>query len=277
MSYTVNLSPKAEKEFFDAIQWYEAEQQDLGERFEGEVLKKIALIQNDPLHYAIKKGLREARTDTFPYLLIYKTEDMFSRLNEAVPLNSAEKRNAFGGDMVDEIRKLSKHPFFASKVKFGNNRYQHYEAAARLLLIEVSTEEGGKIYDTKKVYLDSMTKNYRSGHMNIINRVSSAVTHYLDIMNNCFTLYDNLLRAQGNITVYYLLFKWAEEAHFTITRSQLLTFMESVKANREVAEAHYEIADFDLLEYDRLTQQGTNDASNIKERLRIITECIRAL
>lgn len=74
MSYTVNLSPKAEKEFFDAIQWYEAEQQDLGERFEGEVLKKIALIQNDPLHYAIKKGLREARTDTFPYLLIYKTD-----------------------------------------------------------------------------------------------------------------------------------------------------------------------------------------------------------
>ena len=27
-------------------------------------------------------------------------EDMFSRLNEAVPLNAAEKRRAIGGDMV---------------------------------------------------------------------------------------------------------------------------------------------------------------------------------
>jgi hypothetical protein len=202
-------------------------------------------------------------------------EDMFSRLNEAVPLNSAEKRNAFGGDMVNEIRKISKHPFFASKVKFGNNRYQHYEAAARLLLIEVSTEEGGKIYDTKKVYLDSMVKNYRSGQMNFISRVSNTVTKYLDIMDACFSLVDNLLRAQGNITVYYLLFKWAEEVKFTITRSQLLTFTELVKSNREVAEINYEIANFDLLEYDRLTQQGTNDASNIKERLRIIIENIQ--
>jgi len=41
-------------------------------------------------------------------------EDMFSRLNEAVPLNSAEKRRAIGGDMVkavDDIAKLS----FSSK------------------------------------------------------------------------------------------------------------------------------------------------------------------
>ena len=31
-------------------------------------------------------------------------------------------------------------------------------------------------------------------------------------------------------------------------------------------------ASFELLEYDRLTQQGTNDASNIKERLRILAD-----
>jgi hypothetical protein len=201
-------------------------------------------------------------------------EDMFSRLNEAVPLNSAEKRNAFGGDMVNEIRKISKHPFFSTKVKFSNNRYQHYEAAARLLLIEVSLEEGEKLYDTKKVYLDSMVKKYKSGYIELIDRVSSVVKYYLDIMDLCFTIGDNLLRAQGNIVVYYLLFKWAEETAFLVTRSKLLSFTELVKTNREIAEANYENADFDLLEYDRLTQQGTNDASNIRERLRILTENI---
>jgi hypothetical protein len=204
-------------------------------------------------------------------------EDMFSRLNEAVPLNSAEKRNAFGGDMVDEIRKISKHSFFATKVRFGNNRYQHYEAVARLLLVEISTEDGGKIYDTKKVYLDSMVKTYRTGYINLITRMSNIVVHFLDTMDKCFTLGDVLLRAQGNITVYYLLFKWAEENNFVITRTHLLTFNEVVKANRESAEANYETANFDLLEYDRLTQQGTNDASNIKERLRILVENISVL
>ncbi len=50
-----------------------------------------------------------------------------------------------------------------------------------------------------------------------------------------------------------------------------LAFSELVKENRNLAENHYEKADFDLLEYDRLSQHGTNDVSNIKERLRIIS------
>jgi hypothetical protein len=65
-------------------------------------------------------------------------EDMFFRLNEAVPLNSAEKRNAFGGDMVAAIRELANNKFFTKKVKFKNTRYQHYEVAARFLLVETA-------------------------------------------------------------------------------------------------------------------------------------------
>lgn len=42
-------------------------------------------------------------------------EDMFSRLNEAVPLNSAEKRNAFGGEMIEMIRKISRHSFLTKR------------------------------------------------------------------------------------------------------------------------------------------------------------------
>ncbi len=35
----------------------------------------MRLIKENPLHYAIKKGLREAKTDTFPYLLVYKIRE----------------------------------------------------------------------------------------------------------------------------------------------------------------------------------------------------------
>jgi plasmid stabilization system protein ParE len=75
MSYSIEMSPKAEKEFYEAWEWYESERPGLGERFEKEFFKKIDLIINGPLHYALKKGLREARTDIFPYLLIYKVSE----------------------------------------------------------------------------------------------------------------------------------------------------------------------------------------------------------
>src|SRR5690606_16397927 len=58
-------------------------------------------------------------------------EDMFYRLNEAVPLNAAEKRNSIGGDLVKAIRELSEHDLFQNRVRFGNKRYQHREVAAR--------------------------------------------------------------------------------------------------------------------------------------------------
>ena len=62
-------------------------------------------------------------------------EDMFSRLNEAVPLNAAEKRNAFGGPMAETIRRVSTHKFFKEYVIFSNNRYQHREVAAKILFL----------------------------------------------------------------------------------------------------------------------------------------------
>jgi hypothetical protein len=40
---------------------------------------------------------------------------MFSRLNEAVPLNAAEKRSAIGGPMALAIREISEHSFFNEK------------------------------------------------------------------------------------------------------------------------------------------------------------------
>jgi hypothetical protein len=201
-------------------------------------------------------------------------EDMFSRLNEAVPLNSAEKRNAFGGDMVRAIREISQNDFFTKKVKYANNRYQHYEVAARFLLVETSNEDFGKLIDTKKVYLDAMARSYKTGNSNKVNSFRDIVISVLNNMNSVFVDQDYLLRTQGSMVVYYLLFKWGIERNISITRNKLNTFDETVKQNRITAENQYETADFDLLEFDRLSQYGTNDVSNIKERFRIISTYI---
>ncbi len=148
-------------------------------------------------------------------------EDMFSRLNEAVPLNSAEKRNAFGGEMVKAIREISSLKLFTDKVRFKNNRYQHYEVAGRYLLVESSNYESNKLIDTKKVYLDAMVKNYKSGKTLQVNDFKSTVFRIVSIMGNTFIDQDNLLRTQGIMVVYYLLFKRALEIDKTISRHDL--------------------------------------------------------
>lgn len=199
-------------------------------------------------------------------------EDMFSRLNEAVPLNAAEKRNAFGGPMVKAITTVSNDKFFKENVRFSNKRYQHREISARMLLSERSLQKSGRLVDTKKVYLDAMVKEYKNPKSTVPGKLRNSVKSVLAEMHSIFTKKDELLLAQGNMIVYYLIFRFAiEDGELAeISRKKLLSFRKKLSDNRELAETDYTKSSYDLLEYDRLSQQGTNDASNIKERYMIL-------
>ena len=199
-------------------------------------------------------------------------EDMFSRLNEAVPLNSAEKRNAFGGPIARMINDISSHHFFENRVKFNNKRYQYKEMAAKLLFLEDSILRSSKIYDTKKEYLDEFVKLYKADPSLNTNQLGDKVKTVLNEMANVFTQEDSLLSTQTIVPIYYLLFWQALKQGMIqkITRDKLLEFKEKVKKNREIAEQAMSKADYDLLEFSRLSIQGTNDAGSIKERVRII-------
>jgi hypothetical protein len=96
-------------------------------------------------------------------------------------------------------------------------------------------------------------------------------------MSEQFTEKDELLQAQGLMVVYYLLFRGAAESGHVdrITRRKLLNFRQKLADNREAAANNYPDASFDLLEFDRMNQQGTNDANSIKERYRVLTHAMR--
>jgi hypothetical protein len=200
-------------------------------------------------------------------------EDMFSRLNEAVPLNAAEKRNAIGGEMAQTITETSKHPFFVKKVRFGNKRYQHREVAVRLLFLE-SCVRTGKFVDTKKPFLDEFTRHHRTGKSKEVSSLKKAVTGILKEMVPVFVGKDILLASQAAIPIYFLLFReaLALNAVSKLSRDKFLKFQAARQKNREIAASDITKAAFELLEYDRLSQQGTNDASSIKERLSIMRE-----
>ena len=199
-------------------------------------------------------------------------EDMFLRLNEAVSLSSAEKRNAIGGPMAKVIREVANHPFFKSKVRFRNARYQHREVAARLLYIEDTLSRQGRIIDTKKSYLDSFVREYKNATTRRTNQVGRDVKRILDKMATVFDDKDDLLQTQAIIPIYYLVVRDAilETNLKNLSRQQFANFKSDLRENRRIAGDDISQADFDLLEFDRLSVQGTNDATSIKERWSIL-------
>lgn len=200
-------------------------------------------------------------------------EDMFSRLNEAVPLNAAEKRNALGGPMASAIRELALHNFFTQKVRFNNNRYQHREVSARILFLEHILATTGKLADTKKPYLDKMVIDYRDPD-NDVDPLLNTTRSVLNEMSNVFGNGDELLRSQSSITVYYLTFKKAIEKNLlaNVNRRGIISFYEAIAANRRMAEEDITQSNYEYLEFERMSQQGTNDAYSIRERTRILCE-----
>jgi Protein of unknown function DUF262 len=200
-------------------------------------------------------------------------DDLFFRLNEAVPLNAAEKRNAIGGDMSLAIKEISDHDFFKKKIRFSNKRYQHLEVSARILFIE-SNWVNKKLIDTKKPLLDQFVRENKSGNKKYVKKIQDSVASVLNLMLSAFSGKDILLASQGAVPIYYLLFREASAAGLVgkISRKRLLAFNEERQRNRELASEDLSKANYELLEYDRMSQQGTNDASSIRERYRIIKE-----
>src|SRR6266700_775646 len=194
-------------------------------------------------------------------------EDMFSRLNEAVPLSAAEKRNAKGGPVPPAIKGLSTTAFFNQKVPFGNSRYRHYDLAAKFLL---STEKN-KIVDTKKETLDRYILDWaaKAPRDQTLPFYATAV-QILGDLAVVFTDKDRLLRQVGAVTLYFHLFRLARAGGWTaeIQRHKLDDFELARVQNRKIVEqggsGHSE-----LIEFDRYAQ-SSNDAYAVKIRLRTL-------
>lgn len=199
-------------------------------------------------------------------------EDMFSRLNEAVPLNAAEKRNAIGGDAVKTIRELSGGIFFEKKIKINNTRYQHYEISAKLLYLEDCIEKRKKIIDTSKSFLDKFVEDNKKNNELIINKYKTESEKVLNELNQIFSDKDQLLKRQGDIPIYYLLIKDAMSQNLlsNITRQKLVEFQDNVEKVSKLTFEKIEERDYIYYEYFNSTQQGTNNSSNIRARVQIL-------
>ena len=73
MGFSIEFDPKADKQYFDAWDWYEERLEGLGDRFVDSVARQIELISKNPLAYPSKKtNCRECAVKDFPFLIVYK-------------------------------------------------------------------------------------------------------------------------------------------------------------------------------------------------------------
>lgn len=246
------------------------------------------LYQNEELNlkgYSYQKlteeypGLRGAFDEYKLPIIALKTdddddeiiEDMFSRLNEAVAINAAEKRNAQKGEMIKLVRTVASHDFFTKNVSFKNKRMQHHEVAVRLLFLEECIKNN-TILDTKKQYLDDFVERFEKELPNF--PIYENVKNVLDVMAESFESQDPLLKKQGRVLIYYLLYREAipQQKIENVRPDRIRWFNELVENNKEIAQIDEKKIEYVLIEYDRLTIQGTNDASSIKRRFHTISK-----
>jgi len=200
-------------------------------------------------------------------------EDLFSRLNEAVPLNAPEKRNAKPGPIPALVRRLSKHEFFTKKIPFGNSRYRHYDIASKFLMISTLK----RIPDLKKSYIDKFFDNYADKTEENLRSEVEAAEAILDILCNLFEDKDYLLKAVGMVTLYYIFFSELESktVNFTADRQSFVQFENTRAENKSIAAEDIAQAKYVLMEFDRYAQ-SPNDAVALRFRISVLDEYFTA-
>ncbi len=82
MKYDIILQEEAIIELRDAFEWYESQKQDLGFLFLKEVEICLEKLSLHPQYYTyINDTYRRIKVKTFPYVIIYETEETVVFIN----------------------------------------------------------------------------------------------------------------------------------------------------------------------------------------------------
>lgn len=191
--------------------------------------------------------------------------ELFLRLNRGKALSGAEVRNAMLGPVPKIVRRIVRHEFFASCIRFPANRGQDKNAAAKLLLFEFTED----FADTKKADLNRFTEIAQKKPHGRLELAGRHVVDTLDQMAGVFLPKDRLLGFAGIIPVYYLLVQRC------ILKAQLREFLVSFESqrrenrNRKGERTRLKAGDPELVEFDNFNR-STNDKKSHQGRYELL-------
>jgi hypothetical protein len=215
-------------------------------------------------------------------------ENLFARLNEAVPLTAPEYRNTLGGPIPRVLRELAIHDFFQMSLPFETGRHRYLDLAAKFLYI---THEQ-KFVSTKKADLDDFVIRFKKGREKRVGWASeqsvsglrTRAVSILDGMHRWFAVKDPLLTSIGWITLHFHIFRLFDRDQVVpaggLDRSTFETFLGRIQTYRAemrgvAAGADQRSIEIDpqLAKFDRL-RQALNDGSALKTRYSILRQYI---
>jgi hypothetical protein len=194
-------------------------------------------------------------------------EELFSRLNNGEPLNAAERRNALGGDMAELVRELVHHPFFASRLPFGNERFAHHDLAAQVLL----TESVSGTPDLRSTTLDTFVRANRLVDEPERRCLLQRARATLDRMSAVFRPADPLLGSRSVPALAYLFLRTPAVADSRAAPEQVRSYLDRFESvRREALVAPPDERPSWAVEFTLLSEHDTGQPGNLDRRLTIL-------
>jgi len=195
-----------------------------------------------------------------------KIEELFLRLNGGSALNNAEKRNAIGGYMNNQIRLIAEqHPFFTNKIKFNNPRFQHQDLLIKLAFIEFHQ----RLQTLSNDALNQFVRTHKDQNVESENIVKQIIDK-LDRLSDEFYDNDKLLAGKGIIPVYY----WFITSKNLYRKNIRYLFEEFENLRKENRIKDPEKQNPELVDFDRWNQQGTHRDKSLIGRFEIIEKYV---
>lgn len=195
-------------------------------------------------------------------------EEMFLRLQDGVPLNAAEKRNAISGKVRDFVQKIvSSSKLFTTSLDVVNNRFAHHEIATQMLLIELN---GGPTLITPA----KLVNLYKAG--NAFNESSTQVKKFKSVLNflaRSFPKQSGQLTKTNAISLYTV----ASEslAKYAISKRAKdfgKWFVEFEKRRDDEQDKPEDEMDPQMREYQLAILQGSRSVASQQDRRRVLLE-----
>ena len=161
-------------------------------------------------------------------------KEFFQRLQEGLPLTTAERLNSVHSKLRDFCRELSTHRFFAHKTSVSPRRYGHFDIVAKVAALAIEGLDAGLRYDDLKATFEAQ-KTFAAS-----SSAAKRLRRTLDILDLIFPNKDTRLR---NRTIVQSL-------------STLVSSMTSTETARNRAADLREFIDFFLGELAHQVEMG---------------------
>lgn len=187
--------------------------------------------------------------------------ETFIRLNSGISVNTAEKRNAIGGMLSQEMNKLyTESAFFTEKITLSNNRYAHFDLALKFLMIEMGYDDLSKKTVDEFV---SKEKDFNKKCQTSLN----IVIQKLNRISSCFNSKDKLLSKKNLIVTFYAISSEIPDKELR----NFLSYFEKIRTEN-MKKDNKEEAEPLMVEFTRQLQQGADKKVSLQNRLKIMKE-----